>query len=59
MINYAKPYTAAKGNTIIKSMNNNIQRVLLDNVKTRIKYNGRKFVTKFQIINLAKNQHGT
>ena len=30
------PYTGPKGNNIIKSMNNNIQRILPNNVKTRI-----------------------
>ena len=38
-------------------MNNNIQRILLNNVKTRITYTGRKLGTKFQIKDLTKNQH--
>ena len=38
-------------------MNNNIQRILFKNVKTRITYTGRKRGTKFQIKDLTKNQH--
>ena len=51
------PYTGSKGNNIVKSMNNNIQRILPSNMKTRIRYTGRKLGTKFQIKNLTKNQH--
>ena len=50
-------YAGWKGNNIIKSMNNNIQQILPTNVKTRITYTGRKLGTKFQIKDLAKNQH--
>ena len=38
-------------------MNNNIQRILPNNVRTRIIYTGRKLGTKFQIKDLTKNQH--
>ena len=51
------PYAGPKGKNIFKSMNNNIQRILPNNVKTRITYTGRKLVTKFQIKDLTKNQH--
>ena len=51
------PYAGPKGKNIIKSMNNNIQRILPNNVKTRITYTGRKLGTKFQIKDLTKNQH--
>ena len=50
------PYTGPKGKYDVKSMNNNIQRILHNNVKTRIKYTGRKLSTKFQIKDLTKNQ---
>ena len=50
------PYAGPKGKNI-KSMNNNIQRILPDIVKTRITYTGRKLGTKFQIKDLTKNQH--
>ena len=48
------PYAGLKGKNI-KSMNNNIQRILPNNVKTRITYTGRKLGTKFQIKDLTKN----
>ena len=51
------PYTGPKDNNIIKSMNNNIQQILPNNGKTRITYTGTKLGTKFQIIDLTKNQH--
>ena len=51
------PYVGPKGKNIIKSMNNNIQRILPNNVKTWITYTGRKFGSKFQIKDLTKNQH--
>ena len=51
------PSAGPKDNNIIKSMNNNIQRILLNSLKTRITYSGRKLGTKFQIKNLTKNQH--
>ena len=41
-----------KGKNIIKSINNNIQRILPNNVKTRIAYTGRKLGTKIQIKDL-------
>ena len=48
------PCTGPKGNVIITSMNNNIQRILPNNVKTRITYTGRKLGTKFQLKDLTK-----
>ena len=50
-------YAGAKGKNVIKSMNNNIQRILPNNVKTRITYTDRRLGTKFQIKDLIKNQH--
>ena len=50
-------YAGLKGNNINKSMNNNIQRILPNNVRTRVTYIGRKLVTKFQIKDLTKNEH--
>ena len=47
-----------KGNTIIKSMNNNIQGILPNNVKTKTTYTGWKRGTKFQIKDPTKIQHG-
>ena len=38
-------------------MNNNIQRILPNNVKIRIPYTGRKLGTKFQIKDITKNQY--
>ena len=40
------PNTDSKDNTIIKSMNNNIQHILPNNMKTRTTYTGRKHGTK-------------
>ena len=51
------PYAGPKDNNIIKSMNNNIQQILPNNGKTRITYTGTKLGTKFQIIDLTKNQY--
>ena len=51
------PCAGPKGKTIIKSMNNNMQQILPNNVKTRITYTGRKLGTKFQIKDRTKNQH--
>ena len=51
------PYAGPKGKNIIKSINNNIKRILPNNVKTGITYTGRKLDTKFQIKDLTKNQH--
>ena len=42
------PYAGLKGNNIIKSMNNNIQRILPNNGKNKITCTGRKLGTKFQ-----------
>ena len=51
------PYAGPKSKNIIKSMNNNIQRILTNNMKTRTTYTGRKRGTKFQIKDPTKNQH--
>ena len=50
-------YAGSKDNNIIKSMNNNRQRILPNNVKTRITYSDRKLGTKFQIKDLTTNYH--
>ena len=49
------PYTLLKSNNIIKSMNNNIHRILPNNVKTRIPYSGINLGNKSQIKDLTKN----
>ena len=49
------PYTLLKSNNIIKSMNNNIHRILPNNVKTRIAYSGINLGNKSQIKDLTKN----
>ena len=49
------PYAGPKGTNIIQSMNNNIKRILPNNLRTRITYTGRKFGSKFQIKDLTKN----
>ena len=51
------PYAGPKSKNIFKSMNNNIQQILPNIVKTRITCTGRKLGTKFQIKDLTKNQH--
>ena len=51
------PYARRKGNNIIKSMNDNIQQILPNNVKSRITYAGGKLGTKFEIKDLTENQH--
>ena len=38
------PYAGPKGNTIIKTMNNSLKRILPDIVKTRATYTGQKLV---------------
>ena len=48
------PYAGSKSNTIIKTINNSLKRILLDNVKTRVTYAGQKLGTKFQ--NKDKNK---
>ena len=60
MINYTLlyyHYAGPKGKNIIESMNNNIQQVLRNNVRSRITYVGRKLRTKFQIKDLTENPH--
>ena len=51
------PYAGIKGNSIIKTMNNSLKRILPDNVKTRVTYAGQKLSTKLQIKNKTKYQH--
>ena len=51
------PYAGPKGNTIIKTMNNSLKRILPDNVKTRVTYTGQKLGTKFQNKDKTKDQH--
>ena len=50
---YARP----KGNSIIKTMNNNLKHVSPNNVKTRVTYTGQKLSTKLQIKDKTKDQH--
>ena len=40
------PYAGIKGNSIIKTMNNSLKRILPDNVKTRVTYTGQKLKIK-------------
>ena len=51
------PYAGHKGNTIIKTMNNSLKRILPNNVKTRVTYTGQKLGTKFQNKDKTKDQH--
>ena len=51
------PYAGPKGNSIIKTMKNNLNRILPDNVKTRVTYSGQKLSTKLQIKDKTKDQH--
>ena len=51
------PCAGPQVNNIIKYLNNNIQQILPNNVKTRIAYTGKNFDTKFQIKDLSKNRH--
>ena len=51
------PYAGPKGNSIIKTMNNSLKRILPDNVKTRVRYTGQKLSTKLQIKDKIKDQH--
>ena len=51
------PYAGPKGNTIIKTINNSLKRILPDNVETRVTYTGQKFDTKFQNKDKTKDQH--
>ena len=51
------PYARPKGNSIIKTMNKSLKRILPDNVKTRVTYTNQKFSTKLQIKDKIKDQH--
>ena len=51
------PYAVPKGNTIIKTVNNNLKPILPNNVKIRVAYTGQKLGTKFQIKDKTKDQH--
>ena len=51
------PYVGPIGNTIIKTLNISLKRILHDNVKTRATYTGPKLGTKFQIKDKMKDQH--
>ena len=44
-------YAVRKSNTIIKTMDNSLKRILLDNVKTRVANTGQKLAKKCQIKN--------
>ena len=41
------PHAGPKGNNIIKTISNNIEQMLPNNVKTRITYTGRKLGATF------------
>ena len=43
------PFAGAKGNTMLKSMNRCIKRIVPNDVNTRITYTGHKLNTRFQI----------
>ena len=43
------PFAGAKGNTMLKSMNRCIQRIVLDDANTRVTYTGHKLNIRFQI----------
>ena len=50
------PYAVPKGNTIYKTVNNNLKPILPNNVKIRVAYTGQKLGTKFQIKDKTKDQ---
>ena len=50
-------YRGPKRNTITKTMNNGLKRILPDNVKTRLTKKGRKRGTKSQIKDETIDQH--
>ena len=43
------PFAGAKGNTMLKSMNRRIKRIVPNDVNTWITYTGHKLNTRFQI----------
>ena len=51
------PYARPKGNSIIKTMNKSLKRILPDNVKTRVTYTNQKLSTELQIKDKIKDQH--
>ena len=51
------PYARPKGNSIMKTMNKSLERILPDNVKTRVTYTNQKLSTKLQIKDKIKDQH--
>ena len=51
------PYAGPKGNTVAKTMNNSLKRILANNVKTRVTYAGPKLSTKLHIKDKTKDQH--
>ena len=50
-------FAGAKGNTMIKSMNRCIKRIVPNDVNTRITYTGHKLNTRFQIKNKTPQIH--
>ena len=51
------PFAGAKGNTMLKSMNRCIKRIVPNDVNTRITYTGHKLNTRFQIKNRTAQIH--
>ena len=51
------PYARPKDNSIIKTMNKSLKRILPNNVKTRVTYTNQKLNTKLQIKDKIKDQH--
>ena len=43
------PYAGTKGNTIMKTMDNSLKRILPSNVKTRVPYTGQKLGTSSRL----------
>ena len=51
------PLAGAKGNTMLKSMNRCIKRIVSNDVNTRITYTGHKLNTRFQIKDNTAQPH--
>ena len=57
MYSLISPYAGRKGNTVVKTINNSLKRILADNVKPRVTYTDPKLSTKLQIKDKTKDQH--
>ena len=51
------PYAWPKSNTIIKTINNSLKRILPDNVKISVTCTGQKLSTTLQIKDKTKDRH--